>query len=150
MTFEYSDAWLLEAVKFSENGDKGATLTDIVQAADYINHTIITNSEFAAGTRKLKSIGLLIEKDKRLQTTDKFKEWWTKKYGEKSRISVLTALDEIEKYLNNNFGTIEESTTKIKTEITDANLDKATKEYLKLASTTIDKLTKKKKVKKDK
>ena len=62
MRFEYSDAWLLEAIKFSQNGDKGATLTDIIQAADYINHAIMTNSEFATGTRKLKSLGLIIEK----------------------------------------------------------------------------------------
>lgn len=83
MTFESSDALLLEAVKFSEKGDKGGTLTEIIQAADYINHAIMTNSEFATGTRKLKSIGLITEKVKRLQTTDKFNEWWTKKYGQK-------------------------------------------------------------------
>ena len=145
MTFEYSDAWLLEAIKLSENGDKGSTLTGIVQAADYINHAILTNSEFTTGTRKLKSIGLIIEKDKRLQTTDKFKEWWTKKYGQKSRISVLKAMEDIEKYLNGSFGTIEEPSTEIKTEITDADLDKATKEYLEMASATIEKLTKKEK-----
>ena len=145
MTFEYSDAWLLEAIKLSENGDKGSTLTGIVQAADYINHAILTNSEFTTGTRKLKSIGLIIEKDKRLQTTDKFKEWWTKKYGQKSRISVLKAMEDIEKYLNGSFGTIEEPSTEIKTEITDADLDKATKEYLEMASATIEKVTKKKK-----
>jgi hypothetical protein len=145
MTFEYSDAWLLEAIKFSENGDKGATLTDIVQAADYINHAVLTNSEFATGTRKLKTIGLVIEKDKRLQTTDKFKEWWTKKYGQKNRISVLKAMEEIEKYLNKDFETIVEPSTKIRTEITEADFDKATKEYLELASATIEKLTKKKK-----
>jgi hypothetical protein len=144
MTFRYSDAWLLEAIKFSENGDKGSTLTDIVQAADNINHAILTNSEFTTGTRKLKSIGLIIEKDKRLRTTDKFKEWWTKKYEQKSRISALKAMEEIEKYLNKNFGTVEEPSTEIKTEITDADLNKATKDYLDLASATIEKLTKKK------
>jgi len=147
MTFEYSDAWLLEAIKFSEDGDKGSTLTDIIQAADYINHAIITNSEFATGTRKLKSIGLIIEEDKRLRTTEKFNEWWTEKYGQKSRISVLKAMEEIENYLNKNFGTIEKQSTVTTTEITDTDLDKATKEYLKMASVTVEKLTKKKKEK---
>jgi hypothetical protein len=145
MTFEYSDAWLLEAIKFSENGDKGSTLTDIIQAADYINHAIMTNSEFATGTRKLKSLGLVIEKDKRLKTTDKFNEWWTKKYGQKSRISVMKAMEEIEKYLNKNYGTIEDSTKGIDTEITDADLDRATSEYHKLAQVELNKIIKKKK-----
>ncbi|UXE67247.1 MAG: hypothetical protein KA713_01180 [Chryseotalea sp. WA131a] len=145
MTFEYSDAWLLEAIKFSEKGDKGSTLTDIIQAADYINHSIMTNSEFVTGTTKLKRIGLIIEEDKRLRTTEKFNEWWTEKYGQKSKISVLKAMEEIEKYLNKNFGNVDESTTEIKTEITDADLDKSTKDYLAMADEIITKLTTKKK-----
>ena len=145
MKFELSDAWLLEAIKLSENGGKGATLTDIIQAADYINHAILTNSEFSTGTRKLKIVGLITKKNKRLQTTNKFNEWWTKKYRQKSRISVLKAMENIEKYLNRSFGTIEEPSTEIKTEITEADLDKATKEYLEMASATIEKVTKKKK-----
>jgi hypothetical protein len=108
MKFEYSDAWLLEAIKLAETGDKGATLTDIIQTADYINHAIMTNSEFATRTRKLKNLGLIIEKDKRLKTTDKFNEWWTNEYGQKSRFSVLKAMEEIETYLNKNYGTIED------------------------------------------
>jgi hypothetical protein len=145
MKFEYSDAWLLEAIKLSETRDKCATLTDIIQAADYINHAIMTNSEFVTGTRKLKSLGLIIEKDKKLQTTVKFNEWWTKKYGQKSRFSVLKAMEEIEKYLNKNYGTIEESTKEIDTEITNADLVRATTEYHKLAQVELNKIIKKKK-----
>ena len=144
MKFEYLDAWLLEAIKLSEDGDKGAALTNIIQAADYINHAVMTNSEFAMGARKLKSLGLIIEKDKRLQTTDKFNEWWTKKYGQKSRFSILKAMENIERYLVKNFGAIEEPLREIMTEITDADLDKATKEYLELASTTLATVIKKK------
>jgi hypothetical protein len=131
MEFEYSDAWLLEAIKLSETSDKGATLTDIIGAADYINHAIMTNSEFASGIRKLKSIGLIIEQDKQLRTTDKFNEWWTRKYGRKSRFGVLKAMDEIERYLNKNYRTAEESTEGKDTQITEADLKLATAEYLK-------------------
>jgi hypothetical protein len=145
MKFGYSDAWLLEAIKLSETRDKGATLTDIIQAADYINHAIMTNSEFATGTRKLKNLGLIIEKDKKLQTTDKFNEWWTKKYGQKSRFSILKAMEEIEKYLNKNYETIEDSTKGKDTEITDADFDRATAEYHKLAQAELNKIIKKKK-----
>jgi hypothetical protein len=145
MKFECSDAWLLEAIKLSENGDKGATLTDIIFSADYINHAIITNSEFVTGTRKLKSLGLIVEKDKRFGTTDRFNEWWVMKYGHKGRFSALKAIDEIQKYLQKTFGTVEEPTIEIKTEITDGDLEKAINEYHKLASAAIEKLTKKKK-----
>ena len=144
MKFEYSDAWLLEAIKLSENRDQGATLTDIIQAADSINIAIMTHTEFVTGTRKLKSIGFIIEKDKRFQTTNKFNEWWTTKYGQKSRFSLLKAMEEIEKYLKTNFGTIEESTKALVTEITTADWNRATMEYHKLAEDLFTKLTKKK------
>lgn len=130
MTFEYSDAWLLLAIKFSENGSNGATVSGIIQAADHINHAIITNSEFTTGTIKLKSIGLITEKEKRLRTTAKFNEWWKKKHGQKTRISVAKSIDDIEKYLNKSFGKADEPMREIKTEITDEDLDKSIKEYL--------------------
>lgn len=144
MKFENSDAWLLEAIKFSENRDQGATLTDIIQAADSINIAIMTHAEFITGARKLKSIGLIIEKDKRFQTTKRFNEWWTQKYGQKSRFSVLKAMEEIETYLKNNYGNIEEHTKEMGTEITTADWDRATMEYHKLAEGLYTKLTKNK------
>jgi hypothetical protein len=144
MTFEYSDAWLLGAIKLSENWE-GASLMDIIQVADYINHAIMTNTEFSTGVKKLIAIGLVIEKDKRLQTTGKFKGWWSTKYGQRSRISLLKSIEEIAKYLNTNFGISEEPTTEIETEITDADFDKATKEYLKSSSATLEKFVKRQK-----
>jgi hypothetical protein len=145
MKFEYSDAWLLEAIKLSENGDEGASLTDIVQTADYINHAILTYKEFTTGTKKLKSIGLITEKNKRLQTTEVFKEWWTKKYAGKSGIYILKALEEIEKYLDKTYGTGANQMTETATEFTETDFDKSTKEYLDMASEIIKKLTTKKK-----
>jgi hypothetical protein len=147
MTFNYSDAWILQAIKFSESGDKDATLVEIIQGADYINHAVLTYSEFTTGTIKLKTVGLIIENNKRLQTTDKFKNWWTKKYGLKSRISVLKAMEEIQNYLNKNFGTTEPAEEEIKTEITETDFDKATKEYLQLTSEILEQLRKKRKAK---
>lgn len=144
MKFEFSDAWLLEAIKLSERGDEGATLTDIIRAADYINHSIMTKSEFVNSASRLKGIGLIIEKNKRFRTTDKFNEWWTQKYGQKGRFSILKAMEEIGKYLNKNFGAIEEPTKGITTEITNSDLDMATAEYQKLAEEAFGKLTRKK------
>ncbi len=133
MKFDYADAWLLGAIKLSESGDKGATLLGIIQAADYINHAIMTNLEFVTGTRRLKNIGLIIEKDKRLRTSDSFNEWWIKKYGPKSRMSIQKAIEEVEKYLKAQYGIMEEPTTDTQTEIADADWDKARREYCTLA-----------------
>ena len=133
MTFEYTDAWLLEAIKFSENDEQGATLTAIIQAADYINHAILTYKEFASGTEKLKSIGLVREKNKRLQTTETFNEWWIKKYGEGKKLAVLKVMEEIETYLNETFGTIDVHPTEQESELTIEEFKKATTDYLKRA-----------------
>jgi len=130
MTFEYSDAWLLQAIRLSEQGDKGATLTDIVATGDFTNRAIFMYSELTSGTRKLKSIGLIIERDKRLFTTDKLQEWWTKIFEGKRKIGIHKGMDEILKYLNKTYATAEEQITD--TEITKQDLDKSTKEYSKL------------------
>ena len=147
MTFDYSDAWLLQAIKFSESEEQGATLTHVIKAADYIDHAILTYLEFSVGTKKLKSIGLIIEKDKRLQTTKQFKEWWTKKYEGKSRIVMLKVMAEIKNYLDKNFMTINEQMTEINTEFTESDFNNSVSEYQNLASEIIEKLTRTKKAK---
>ena len=147
MTFEYSDSWLLQAIRLSEHDDKGATLIDIVKVADYTNRAIMTYSEFSTGVNKLKSIGLVTERNKRLLTTDHLKEWWTKKFDGKRKIGVHKGMDEILKYLNKTYGTVEKQMTKIGTEITDSDFDKATREYHKWFSDMENQTTTKKKVK---
>ena len=129
MTFEYSDAWLLQAIRLSEHDDKGATLTDIIKTGDFTNRAIFMYSELTTGTRKLKSIGLITERDKRLFTTDKLREWWTKKFEGKRKIGIHKGMDEILKYLNKTYGTVDEQI--IETEITKQDLDKSAKEYSK-------------------
>ncbi len=145
MVFHYSDALLLEAIKLSQDKDKGATVTDIIKYADYINHAIMTYSEFITGTKKLKSIGLISERNKRLQTTDKFEVWWTKKYEGKSRFGLLKTLEEIKKYLNKDFGALENSWDKIKTRFNKSDLDKSTADYLNWANKILESMDKDKK-----
>lgn len=62
MTFTTPEAWLLEAIIFSERSDNGAALTDIIASADYINHAIMTFEEFDSSARKLLKSELIIEK----------------------------------------------------------------------------------------
>ena len=102
MTFNSSEAWLLEAIKLSEQENNGAALASIVATADYINHSILTFSEFDTGLKKLVSAGIVIIKDKQLHTSDEFKKWWNKKYGTK-RINLIKAMIDIEKYLNETY-----------------------------------------------
>ncbi len=146
MTFEYSDAWLLQSVRLSEQDDNGATLTDIVKTGDYTNRAIFTYSELTTGTRKLKSIGLIAERDKRLFTTEKLRAWWTKKLEGKRKIGIHKGMDEILKYLNKTYWTVDEQA--IETEITEQDLDKSTKEYSKEFWDTWKQIQGKKKVKK--
>lgn len=146
MTFEYSDALLLQAVKFSEQVEEGATLTDVVRAVDYINHAIMTYGEFATGTKKLKQIGLLDEQNKRLQTTKLFKDWWTKNHEGKKRIVILKSLEDVKKYLDKSYMTVEGQKNQM-TQFTELDFDEATNEYLRFAADIIEKLTTKKKPK---
>lgn len=144
MTFEYSDALLLQSIKFSEQVDQGATLTDIVQASDYIDHSIMTYNELINGTKKLKQIGLVVEHNKRLQTTKTFKDWWTKKYKDKKRIVIIKALEEVKAYLDKTYATTENEVT-AKTEFVKVDLDNAIEDYQKLTSDILEKFTTKKK-----
>jgi len=83
MIFNSPDAWLLEAIKYADQKNKEASLIDVVATADYINHSIMTFSEFETGIKKLLAIGLIHEKENRFHTTRKLKLWWSKMYGAK-------------------------------------------------------------------
>ncbi|MCA6368964.1 MAG: hypothetical protein IM618_18205 [Cytophagales bacterium] len=142
MTFDYTDALLLESIKLSQSNDEGATLSDIIKWSDYINHSIMTYQEFVSGTEKLKCLGLVKEQKKRLRTTDIFESWWTKKYGEKSRFGLLKAMEEIEKYLNRDFGKHEQQLDRKATKFTREDFELSTTEYLKWADETLRTLDK--------
>ncbi len=148
MTFDHSDALLLESIKLSQSDDDGASLLEIIKWFDYINHAIITYQEFVSGTEKLKSLGLVREQSKRLWTTDIFESWWAKKYGTKSRFGLLKAMEEIEKYLNGDFGKHQQKLDYGATNFTKDDFEQSKTEYLKRADEalkTLDKRQKKRK-----
>ena len=142
MTFDHSDALLLESIKLSQSDDEGATLLDIIKWFDYINHAIVTYQEFVSGTEKLKSLGLIREQSKKLWTTDIFESWWAKKYGTKSRFGLLKAMEEIEKYLNRDFGKHEQQLDGGATNFTKDDFEKSTTDYLKWADEALKTLDK--------
>ena len=44
-SFEFSDGWILLAIRTSGTDDGGAQLVDVIGAADFINHAIPTQEE---------------------------------------------------------------------------------------------------------
>lgn len=144
MTFEYSDAWLLGAIAFSENGNKGAALTEVIRAADYLNHAIPTYAEFASATEKLTNAGLIAAQNERLKTTDIFKQWWIKKYQKKSRINLVKAIEDIQKYLHNTHKTTDSQPPKKMTQFNETDFTRSINEYQEIASITLARLTGKK------
>lgn len=138
MTFEFSDAWLLQSIRYSEKDDQGVTLADIIAFADYSNHAIMTYPEFLNGAKKLIGIGLVRQLNKKLLTTDNLRIWWTKKFEGKRKIGMHKGVEEIEKYLNKTFGTIDKQEVKI--ELTEQDFKKANDGYLKWADEIINKM----------
>jgi hypothetical protein len=128
MIFGSYDAWLLVAIKYAEQNNKGASLIDVVATADYINHSVMTFSEFETGIKKFLAIGLIQEKENRLHTTRKLKLWWSKMYGTK-RVDLIKAMSDVEKYLNQRYAAFDGPLTE--SSFTQEDFGKATTEYLR-------------------
>jgi hypothetical protein len=101
---------------------------DVVATADYINHSILSFSEFDTGIKKLLTIELVAEKERRLKTTRKLKQWWSKMYGTK-RVNLIKAMTDIEKYLNQKRAVFDGPLTE--NPFTQKDFDDATAEYLR-------------------
>lgn len=114
MNIEFSDAWLIQSIFHTEKKSHDFKLTDVIAYADYVNHAIMTFPEFEQGLKKLIALGLAIENEAHLATTDQFKDWWNQKFANKQRIYALTELEQTKSYLkklskgvNLNYNTIE-------------------------------------------
>jgi hypothetical protein len=142
MIFEFSDAWLLQSIRYSEKRKTkdGADVSDIIAFADYSNHAIMSYQEFLSGAKKLICSGLVAEENKKLFTTDIFREWWRKKFEGKRKIGMQKELEEIERYLNKNFGSAEDQGTELN--ISKLEFRKATIDYLEAMNLTIKKAMK--------
>ncbi len=103
MSFNFTDAWILQSIYCSEIREHGAELVDIIAYADYSNHAILTYSELTNSLVKLLHAGLVVQLGDNFQTSMTYKAWWTEKSKDKKRIYLLKAIEETEKYLNKNF-----------------------------------------------
>jgi hypothetical protein len=88
------------------SSETGADLKTIIAYIDYVDHSIISWAELFNGLNKLKSIGAINEKNKKIFLTKKFNAWWLKKYQTIRRFNVLKQVEEIDAYLDKTYSAI--------------------------------------------
>ncbi len=67
--FQWSDAWLLLAIGMTAKG-RSATLSEVIGAADGINHAIMTHAEVDQGIERLQAARLIEASPAGLSTTE--------------------------------------------------------------------------------
>jgi hypothetical protein len=73
---QWSDAWLLHAIKMVQDREGRATLEDILAAGDFLNHAIFTFEELSGGFQRLERTGFLVVHGAECKLTDAFVNLW--------------------------------------------------------------------------
>ena len=131
MEFDYYDSCLLTAVCMTAGTEKGADLEAIISYIDHVDHSIIAWKEVSSGLIKLKHIGAVMIKDKKVFLSGKFDAWWPGYYQNKRRLSDLKLIDEVSGYLDKTFASSPDPHHDEKIEITEKDLLMALKAYKK-------------------
>lgn len=140
MTFKFSDALVVGAIQIAGQGKDYCTLTDIIRTADYIDHSILTFSEFHNAAKKLIQIGLISDNKKKILTTKKFNDWWTKKYVTKKRLYLIKTIEQIKIYLDKTYSTIIDMTNEIELSVKEHDFKESEREYIELTKSVMTKL----------
>ena len=69
LEWTFNDGWILMSVSLT-HGDDGASLDELIGAADAMNHAIPTEGELSRSLTRLVSCGILIEDDGRYRIVD--------------------------------------------------------------------------------
>ena len=107
----------------------GADLKTIIAYIDYVDHSIISWKELSAGLIKLMKIGAVIEKNKKLFLSGKFKAWWIRYNQNKKSLTVLKQVDNVNGYLDKTYSAIRDHVHHKKIELTERDFLQALKEY---------------------
>ena len=100
MKYSFEDSWILNSVINSEKKELGAELCDIIAYGDYSNHCIMTLSELNESIKKLCKDGFIVVlKNKKISTTEVYKNWLNKKLEKKTKYSIFKMITETEKFL---------------------------------------------------
>jgi len=132
MKFNYYDSCLLTSI-CSAGGENGTDLKGIIAYIDYIDHSIITWSEFFGGLLKLKRIKAVKERSKKLFPGNEITVWWLKKYQNKKRIYVLKQVEEVNDHLNETYSIDLDHKKNIRIYITESDFLKALEDYKQLS-----------------
>ncbi|WP_139261992.1 hypothetical protein [Dysgonomonas macrotermitis] len=92
-------SWLISSIFHTENNSKDFNLINVIAYADYSNHAVMTYDEFFDGLKHLISIGLVIQVEKELFTTELYKNWWNARFQNKKRIYALKEISDVEKFI---------------------------------------------------
>lgn len=130
MNFDFTDAWILHSIHYTETEPTGAELQSIISYADYINHAVITYFELEHSLRKLISAGLVHQDNNFLSVTDTYKQWWDSKFAGKGNLFVEEILSEVELYLKKFYKDMAEPATDIQLNISENDFRVAVSKYL--------------------
>jgi hypothetical protein len=93
--YQSSDAWLLLAIIYAGQ-KKPAALSDIIAAADAINHALITFPEMEGGLARLETGGYIIDQNSRFSPTEKTMSY----YRSKNRCHMMKAMEDLKTLLD--------------------------------------------------
>jgi hypothetical protein len=68
--FLWSDGWLLQAIAIASRQKGSASLSEVIEAADSVNHALPTSNELHGGLVRLTRGGLVKEVEQRFALTD--------------------------------------------------------------------------------
>ena len=69
-SYQWSDAWILLATVYMGK-QRPALLTDVIAAADYINHAVVTFEEMEGALARLTAGGFIVDRGDRLSPSRK-------------------------------------------------------------------------------
>jgi hypothetical protein len=92
LTWQATDAQLLEALLLATGGEGGAALQDVLLMGDALDGTVLALQEVEEGLEKLVSVGFILIQKNKLSLTETFLEAY-------EQITLNTAADDTQKPL---------------------------------------------------
>lgn len=92
--FEWTDAWLLQAIIIADRGN-GASYLDVVSTADSLNHDLLSTNEMESGLARLAEAGFVDATNDRFFATGNAR----KIYAKADSGNVFEARDQLEKLI---------------------------------------------------
>ena len=94
--YQWSDAWILLAIIYAGK-EEAATLSEVVGAADYIQHAIVTFQELEGALARLTKNQLIIDNDGRYSPSGKIITFY--KSTTKPRRPVLKEQGDVQRFI---------------------------------------------------